>query len=325
MNIKTSDYKNSDYQFIYDVKKEVYQKYVELNWGEWNEEKQQKFFDEFINVYKDDIKIIVFDGIDIGFYHCKQIDQNNFEIVNICIRDEYQGKGIGSKILKSIIKDHKNQNIVLQCFKQNPVVNLYIRLGFQEIERKDFHIVMMKKSENLFFENEEIYIRLPNEKDEDCVMKLRQELLDCGSEFAGTSRLEEFTDYLEWLQKVRMYEKKETCPEGKVPATVFLTFRKSDNKLIGMIQVRRELNEYLAEFGGHIGDVVRPKERNKGYGTMQIGLALKFCETIGIKQVFISAKSTNIASQKTIVKNGGILQNVVDCDDYKLNRYYIYL
>jgi len=130
MDIKTRDYKNSDYQFIYDVKKEVYQKYVELNWGEWNEEKQQKFFDEFINVYKDDIKIIVFDGIDIGFYHCKQIDQDNFEIVNICIRKEYQGKGIGSKILKSIIKDHKNQNIVLQCFKQNPVVNLYLRLGF---------------------------------------------------------------------------------------------------------------------------------------------------------------------------------------------------
>ena len=46
-------------------------------------------------------------------------------------------------------------------------------------------------------------------------------------------------------------------------------------------------------------------------------LVLGTCPTI--------AKSTNIASQKTIMKNGGILQNVVDCEDYKLNRYYIYL
>ena len=82
LKYKIRDYESDDYQFVYDVKKIVYQKYVELNWGEWNEKKQQEIFIEFINMYKNDIKIIVKDGIDIGFYHCKQIDQDNFEIVN---------------------------------------------------------------------------------------------------------------------------------------------------------------------------------------------------------------------------------------------------
>lgn len=325
MKIRFRMYNEKDYQFIYDVKKEVYKKYVELNWGEWNESKQQDFFVEFINTYKDDIKIIVKDGIDIGFFHCKEIDSENYEIVNICIKSDFQGRGIGTKILKDVIIENRNKNIVLQCFKQNPVVTLYSRLGFEKIEEKSFHIVMLKKKENLIFENEEIYIRVPNESDEKSVMELRQELIDFNSEFAGSSKLEDYTDYFKWLEKLRIYEQKETCPEGKVPATLFLTFRKSDNKLLGMVQVRRELNKYLAEFGGHIGDVIRPTERNKGYATMQIALALEFCKSIGINEVFISAKSTNIASQKTIMKNGGILQNVVDCEDYKLNRYYIYL
>lgn len=326
MNIDIRKYQDKDYQFIYDVKKEVYKKYVELNWREWDEKKQHNFFVEFINMYKNDIKIIVQDGVDIGFYHCKDIDKDNFEIVNICIKNEFQGKGIGIKILNEIINEHKFQNIVLQCFKQNPVVNLYSRLGFKEIERKDFHIIMMRNRENnIIFENNEIIIRRPTEEDEKAVMEFRQELFDFGSEFDGTSQLRLYDNYSEWLEKQKIHETKETCPADRVPATMFLSFRKSDNKLLGMVQVRKELNEYLANYGGHIGDVIRPTERNKGYATMQIGLALEFCKSIGIKEVFISAKSTNIPSQRTIIKNGGVLQNVVNYEDYQLNRYYIYL
>jgi hypothetical protein len=40
MKIRFRMYNEKGYQFIYDVKKEVYKKYVELNWGEWNESKE---------------------------------------------------------------------------------------------------------------------------------------------------------------------------------------------------------------------------------------------------------------------------------------------
>ena len=65
MEYTTRDYSENDYQFVYDVKKLVYQKYVEANWGEWNEEKQLEMFEEFINEHSKDIKISVVNNIHI--------------------------------------------------------------------------------------------------------------------------------------------------------------------------------------------------------------------------------------------------------------------
>ena len=57
---------------------------------------------------------------------------------------EYQGKGIGTQVLKDIMKLHKNQTIHIQYFKQNPVGKLYERLGFVPDYEKDYHYVMIK-------------------------------------------------------------------------------------------------------------------------------------------------------------------------------------
>jgi predicted acetyltransferase len=40
--------------------------------------------------------------------------------------------------------------------------------------------------------------------------------------------------------------------------------------IVGRISVRHELNEFLATVGGHVGYVVVPSERKKGYGTSGI-------------------------------------------------------
>lgn len=39
-------YEDKDYNFIYELKKNAYKKYVEEIWGEWNDEKQQLLFDK---------------------------------------------------------------------------------------------------------------------------------------------------------------------------------------------------------------------------------------------------------------------------------------
>ena len=44
-------YTKEDYDFVYDTKKVAYQKYVEDNWGEWNDEKQREMFVGFIDTY----------------------------------------------------------------------------------------------------------------------------------------------------------------------------------------------------------------------------------------------------------------------------------
>ena len=139
-------YEKFDYEFVYNLKKIVYKKYVEQCWGEWNESDQRKMFDEFIESFAKEIVIIVVNNQSIGFFHGNDLETGDYEQRNICILPEFQGMGIGSSILKSIIKDHQDQNIILRCFKQNPVVNLYRRLGFEIFDETKHHYRMILKS-----------------------------------------------------------------------------------------------------------------------------------------------------------------------------------
>ena len=146
--------------------------------------------------------------------------------------------------------------------------------------------------------------------------------------YSGFSRLQEYKDnYEEWLERIDKYTKKEMIPEGRVPANVFFSIRKSDNKLVGVIDIRHELNDYLYNYGGHIGYTILPSERRKGYAYKQLKLGLDFCKSIGLKRVLITCLDYNIGSSKTIEKIGGILENIVE-EKQKgetLKRYWISL
>ncbi len=133
-----------DYDFIYQVKKDAYKKYVEIYFGSWDEEQQKEYFKKFIEIYKEGAFIITFDGKDIGFYNGCTID-NKYEIGNICIIAEYQNKGIGTDILKDVLSDNSDKEITIQYFKQNPVGRLYERLGFKLIGETQFHYQMIKE------------------------------------------------------------------------------------------------------------------------------------------------------------------------------------
>lgn len=139
-------YTDKDYWFVYNVKKNAYKVYVELNWGKWDDDAQKEMFVKFIETYGKDIKIIVVDGEDVGFFHGDNLPNNGYEIGNICIIPECQGKGLGTKILKDIILEHKHQDIYLRYFKQNPVVKLYERLGFKMLEELPYHNKMILKT-----------------------------------------------------------------------------------------------------------------------------------------------------------------------------------
>ena len=120
-----------DYDFIYQVKKDAYQKYVEINFGEWKDELQKEFFKAFMEKFKEGARIITFQGKDIGFYNDCQTEYT-YEIGNICILPEYQNQGIGTAILQDVLDAHTDKEIHLQYFKQKPVGRLYERLGFQQ-------------------------------------------------------------------------------------------------------------------------------------------------------------------------------------------------
>ena len=113
--------------------------------------------------------------------------------------------------------------------------------------------------------------------------------------------------------------------DGYVPCTTLFLKRMSDNKVCGSISIRHELNDFLFKFGGHIGYSITPSERGKGYGKLQLKMGLEIAKSLGIKNCLITADVENIVSNKTIISEGGILENTVMWNNDPLNRYWINL
>lgn len=159
------------------------------------------------------------------------------------------------------------------------------------------------------------------------IAEYRQEFLDAGSSMDGCGPLRRFENPEEYIQLCADYENPETVPSHLVPATQFLFVRKSDNKLVGMIQVRHRFNDYLEKYAGHIGYSVRPSERRKGYAKEMLRMALSFCHEIGLDKVLIACIDGNTGSEKTILANGGVYESTVHEPDrdWKLKRFWITL
>lgn len=135
--------REEDYEFIYNLKKEVYYDYIIKYYGEYNEQDQRERFNYRINEIKDDTYIINYRKVCIGFYTLRDYE-NYIELENICIMKQFQGLGLGTKVLKDIIKS-ADKEIKLQYFKDNPVYKLYEKLGFIVDGENDNHYTMSRK------------------------------------------------------------------------------------------------------------------------------------------------------------------------------------
>jgi predicted acetyltransferase len=127
-----------------------------------------------------------------------------------------------------------------------------------------------------------------------------------------------YRDFDYYLDNLEFKEPK----DGKVPDSVFFLLDVERNILLGAVNIRHYLNDYLLQFGGHIGDGIRPSERRKGYATEMIRLSLIECKKLGIDKVLMVCDKANIGSAKSIIKNGGILENEFVDEDGEVNQRY---
>ena len=112
--------------------------------------------------------------------------------------------------------------------------------------------------------------------------------------------------------------------DGKyVPDSTFFLLDTERNIFLGAVNIRHYLSERLFQSGGHIGVGIRPSERNKGYGTKIVELALLECDKLNINKILMCCNKTNIVSAKTIISNGGVLENEIDCNGTIIQRYWI--
>lgn len=160
------------------------------------------------------------------------------------------------------------------------------------------------------------------------IMAFRDEFLKIGDSMDGTCNLPNIETPTEWIEFVRIIESEETLPNKQwVTANQFIYVRESDQKVVGMIQFRHYLNDFLKEYGGHIGYSVRPSERRKGYAKQMLKSCLKVCKEYGLDKILITCIRENEGSRKTILSNGGVYENTVFCerDNVFLERYWITL
>lgn len=132
-------------------------------------------------------------------------------------------------------------------------------------------------------------------------------------------------NYQDFDNYIKGFEEEKNGVPGLVPATTLFCMDIDRGIFVGAVNIRHYLNEALLRNGGHIGDGIRPSERRKGYATKMIGLALDECKKLGLDRILMVCDKDNIGSAKSIMNNGGILENEIEEDGNIEQRYWINL
>ena len=150
----------------------------------------------------------------------------------------------------------------------------------------------------------------PTASHEDEAKAYLRELRETATPINGAGGLDRYENYSEWLGKLADDPYGE-ADEDRVPTHTFFAVREADGYLVGMTNIRHCLNDFYFRKGGHIGYGVRPSEHRKGYATQILRQALSFCRGFGLEKALVTCNKSNIASAKTILHCGGVLENEI--------------
>ena len=158
------------------------------------------------------------------------------------------------------------------------------------------------------------------------ILDYKEKSLENGARLHGAGGLDACDSVPGWLALLERKSRTETCPEGLVPDSTFLCVRTKDDLLVGMVNIRLRLNDYLVNYGGHIGYSIHPAQRGQGYGKRQLSLALDRCRGLGLSRALLTCDGSNEASRRVIAANGGILEDIRTTPDGKrMQRWWITL
>ena len=170
---------------------------------------------------------------------------------------------------------------------------------------------------------EKIILVKPDLSYADEIIKYKEESLAESPIINGSAGLDRFSSIEIWFEELKKRSCEDTVPKGLVPSSTYLGVREKDNYIVGMIDIRHYLNEYLTQVGGNIGYSVRKTERNKGYAKQMFKLALEKCKGLKIKKVLITCDEDNIASEKVILSANAKFEDIRNVDGENKKRFWI--
>ncbi len=174
---------------------------------------------------------------------------------------------------------------------------------------------------------EQFYLELPSKNRKDQILDYLNEIIIYNSETNGLGALSKIIDGYSFEEALEiclnMQYKKYAKKLGKSQVKTFLLIRKNDDKIIGCINIRWNLTDYMKKYSGNIGYGIRPTERNKGYNKINLYLGLLEAKKLNLNKVMLVCETNNLPSSKTIEALGGILERKeIDPNDGVLTSYY---
>lgn len=126
-----------------------------------------------------------------------------------------------------------------------------------------------------------------------------------------------------WIPQVINETEGKHLPDGWVPAIEFCALNQ-DNQIVGMIQLRLELNDFLFNYLGNIGYSVHPDFRCRGYAHYMLHECLGSARQHGLDRVLVTCSVDNEGSRRTILSCGGRFEDTrLDPEEGLCQRYWI--
>jgi predicted acetyltransferase len=134
------------------------------------------------------------------------------------------------------------------------------------------------------------------------------------------------SDFAAYLRRLENEERGVGLPSNYVSSSTYLLVR-NGKEVLGVSRLRHRLTRSLEVEGGHIGYMIRPSERRKGYGTIILKLTMEKAREIGLGRVLVTCYTENIGSARIILRNGGIptTPTISPATGKQVSRYWIYL
>lgn len=130
----------------------------------------------------------------------------------------------------------------------------------------------------------------------------------------GDEKLVPFTlafphdDFAAMLEKLAAFARGVGLPEGFVAHSTFWLVE-NGAEVVGVSNLRHTLNAALRREGGNIGYGISPSARRRGFATELLRLTLLRASDIGLTKVLLTCGKVNVASVRTILRNGGVLES----------------
>lgn len=142
----------------------------------------------------------------------------------------------------------------------------------------------------------------PSRDYEEQVMSYREAFLAGGEPLVGCGSLEEAAGPDDWLRRDLLHSRLYGGP------VVYLALRKSDRKIVGMIEYWPMQTAYVLATTGSLRFSVLPGERGRGYASEMLEKLLGKCWEMGSKRLIVLCEPANRAAAKVIERCGGVLR-----------------